>query len=302
MNDYSPKSYSFINAYNTPIKPSTVHCSDNALTAYYQKYLFQEAMSIFDWNLPKTWAKNFFLYVLYGIGYVCVFDGGKYGVIPQYCTLSGYNVFYQPKHALVTNPLFRDSKELLIHKECAIIQLQPDYHGILDAVNYFATMLALCSQSTAVNLINSKVALVFTAKNKASAEAFKKLYDAFSSGEPCVVQDKTLQDDLGNNSWDVILPNIGQNFIAGDILDTAKKIKNDFNTFFGIPNANTQKKERLISDEVNANNQEVLCKKTLWFEELKRGVDEAKSLFDIPDFDVKIREFDNTAGGGDIVY
>ena len=52
-----------------------------------------------------------------------------------------------------------------------------------------------------------------------------------------------------------------------------------FDTEVGIPNANTDKRERLITDEVNANNFETKSKCALWLESLKQGCREANEMF-----------------------
>ena len=52
-----------------------------------------------------------------------------------------------------------------------------------------------------------------------------------------------------------------------------------FDTDIGIPNANTDKRERLITDEVNANNVETMTRCELWLETLRKGIDKANSKY-----------------------
>ena len=54
-----------------------------------------------------------------------------------------------------------------------------------------------------------------------------------------------------------------------------------FSTAIGIPNANTDKKERLITDEVNANNEETESLCELWLEQLKKTCDKTNEMFGI---------------------
>ena len=58
-----------------------------------------------------------------------------------------------------------------------------------------------------------------------------------------------------------------------------RKIEAQFDTDIGIPNANTDKKERLITDEVNSNNVETQALLDLWTESLTDGAEEANRMF-----------------------
>lgn len=275
----APYLYDYINAYNGSIDPSTVHVKNTGLNRYFQKYLMQKAISVFKWTLPETWAENYFLYVLYSWGYIAVFETDKYGVIPQGCGLRGYNIFYQPTHAVITNPLIQGLKEPQIGKQCSIIKLQPTYSGILDIVDYYANLMALATEALGVNLLNSKLSYVFAAENKAQAESFKDMYDKVSSGEPAVFIDKKLFKDDGSPNWFTFSQNIRESYIADDLLSELRKIDAMFSTDIGIPNANTDKKERLITDEVNANNFETRSKCELWLDTLEKGIRETNKMF-----------------------
>ena len=99
--------YDFINNYNSTFSPSTVHVKNTGLARFFKRYLLQEAFSVFKWTLPETWAQNYFLYVLYVIGYIGIIDTDKFGVIPQHGGLGGYDVQYQPRYMLISNPLLR---------------------------------------------------------------------------------------------------------------------------------------------------------------------------------------------------
>ena len=190
----APYDYTYINAANSAASPSTVHCKNTALTWYFRRYLVQKAISVFTWKMPDWWDPDFFRYGLYCCGYLAIVNTNEFGVIPTLCTLGGYNVFYRPRYAVIANPLLKGIMEPIIDEQCTVIRLQPDFGGIMDLVNYYADMLALCAEATGINMVNSKLGFAAGARSKAAAESLKKMYDQLQQGNPLVVYDKQLED------------------------------------------------------------------------------------------------------------
>ena len=272
--------YTFLNVYNAMRSPSTVHVKNTRLRNYFRKYLIQKAMSVFKWNLPESWDKDYFLYTLYCKGFLAILYTDRYGVICQECSPGGYNLYYRPSYVIVTNPLL-NTMTLNIDKDCVLLKLQPDYSPIMDLVGFYADQLALCAEAMGVNLVNTKSGTVFGAESKAQAESYKKMYDNLSEGDPAVVIGKNLLNDDGTPNWFPFTQHIKESYVVSDILSDMRKIEAMFDTEIGIPNANTDKRERLISSEVNANNVETATRCELWMETLQKGVDKAKLMFDI---------------------
>lgn len=274
-----PYLYDSVNVANSRIDPSTVHIKGTGLNDFFARYLLQRAMSVLEFKIPETWDRGYFLYILYCWGWIAIFKTAKFGVIPQQCGLSGYNIFYQPSRVVIANPLLPDVKKLKIGKDAALIRLQPNYSSILDLVGFYANMMALTAEAAGVNILNSKFAYVFGAKNKAAAESFKKMFDDIASGEPAVVIDKSLYNEDGSRAWDTFTQNLGSNYIAGDLLNDLRSWEERFDTEIGIPNANTKKRERLITDEVNSNNFETRSRVDLWIDTIRAGMKTANDLF-----------------------
>ena len=106
-----PMYYDYQNVLDSVVMPSTIHVHDTALARYFKRYLVQQAISVFKWNLPKNWDKDYFLYVLYLYGFISVINTDKFGVICQHCTLTGYGVYYQPTEVVIANPLFKGNSK-----------------------------------------------------------------------------------------------------------------------------------------------------------------------------------------------
>lgn len=267
----------------------------DGLVFQYSRYLLQKAISVFVWAMPATWNRAYFLYVLYCFGRLAIVNTDRFGVIPQACGLMGYNVFYQPTNAIISNPLLTGILEPRIDRECVVLKLQPDYGGIMDIVNTYANLLAECVLAADVNLVNSKTAFGFYTDKKNVADAVKKAYDEAVNGQPLIVTDKSLAGMDGKNGLESFFRDVKQSYILTDLLSDMRKIEAMFDTDIGIPNANTDKRERLITDEVNANNVETYSKCALWLEELQGECAKARDMFGInlsvtwrnpPDYDI----------------
>ena len=278
--------YDYRNMYNAVRSPSTVHVKNTRLQRYFRKYLLQKAISVFKWNMPDNWDRDYFLYTLYGFGFISILYTDRYGVICQECAPGGYNLYYRPSYVIVTNPLIKETLTLNIDTDCVLLKLQPDYSSVMDLVNYYADQLALCSEAMGVNLVNTKSGTVFGAESKAQAETFKKMYDNLSEGDPAVVIGKKLLNDDGTPNWFPFTQNVKESYITSDILSDMRKIEAMFDTEIGIPNANTDKRERLIADEVNANNVETATRSELWLETLRKEIDKANAMF--PGLDLSV--------------
>lgn len=295
-----PFSYNSENIIDSMANPSGVVVTNSETAAFFRRYLIQKAMSVFEWKLPENWNKSYFLYSLYIRGHIAVVETDKYGVICQSGCPYGYDIYYQPNRYQIANPLLRGLLNPVINRECTVFKMAPDWRGIGDLVAFYADYMALAAQSLGMNLINSKLSYIFTAADKTAAESMKKAFDGVMDGKPAVFIDKKLLDSNGDLSMKMLQQNVGQNFISNDLLDTWTTLEQKFATAIGIPNANTDKKERLIVDEVNANNTETMALVDMWYNGWLETIEKTKKIFPgVGELSVEWRVKPNMNGGGD---
>ena len=266
----------------------------NLTALYYRKYLFQKLLSTFKWTIPDLWSRDYFQYVLFGWGFIAIFDSSVdgFGVIPQRCGISGYNLFYQPRRVIVNNPLLPNTREMTINEDCVVLKVNANYTGVLDIIDYYAVKLAMITADIESNLINSKLSYLFTVKNQTCANAVKKLYDQIAQGNPSVVIDKDLRNDDGSSNWEVFQQNLSSNYIVSDLLEDMRKVENDFCCKVGIPTTNSEKRERMGEAEVTRNDIETDTLMTGWMERLQDDIKKANAMF--PSLNLKLERRWNT--------
>ena len=113
----------------------------------------------------------------------------------------------------------------------------------------FALRLYEAEQTAMVNIKAQKtpVLLLMDEKQRLTME---NLYSQYEGNRPVIFGDK---NSLGENVIKAI--NTQAPFIADKIIDYKKEIWNEALTFLGINNIMVDKKERLITDEANSNNE-----------------------------------------------
>lgn len=246
------------------------------------RYLVQDVLSVYKVTMPETWDVNYVLYTLFCKGYFAVVETDRFGVIAQQCGLAGRNVFYQPSHATITNPLLRGILRPEIGTQCALVKFQPDYGNISDILYYYATLMALVYEALVMNLQAAKIAWVYFTSDKRGAETFKAMMDRIMGGDIAVAVDTDLFDQTrGDPRWTQFDNDLKRNFIGMELTEQMRALRADFHTEIGIPNANTDKRERLIVDEVNSNTIETYSRPALWLEEIERGCKTARDLFGV---------------------
>lgn len=263
-------------------KPSDVDGVLNSAAMYYRYYLLKKLFGRFDFRIPDSWDKDYMLDALFMEGYFIVTDT-EAGIVPLRCGLTGINIYNHPTTAVVANPVLGNF-DRTIGIDCALVQLQANYGGVYPMINRYATMLAMCDSSIAVNLMNTKAAFVFGASNKAQAETFKKMYDQITCGQPAVF----MKDGLNDES--IYTFRVKENYIADDVQLLKRKLVNEFLTEIGINNTNLDKRERLTDDEVNANDQEVIANIQHWIDNITRGINDVNKMYGL-DIGFTVRDF-----------
>ena len=277
---YEPFYSETINQHSFKKVPNGLNLRDNELSRYCRRYLFQKLNSVFNVeNLPKTWDIDYLKDCIFLWGSVAVLNTAEFGVIPQACGYYGFNVFYHPTHAVVTNPLFGKTYYLKIGSQCEIIKLAPDWLGVADLIGHYADKMSLIIACTISNLYNSRLSYVFTAETQAMAESFKKMYEQITDGKPAVVIDKKLFNDNDSPRWVAFQQNLKQVYIVDMLQAAFKAVENDFYSQVGIPNANYEKKERLLTDEIATTAFATQCLSSLWLQTLNRSADKVNEMF-----------------------
>ena len=282
---YTPLNYDQINNVEGHLQPSMLKYCNSVTYAYWQRSLFQRAISTIDFKgLPETWqneVRDFFYWCIFAYGYVGVFDTDEFGLSFQPGSLYGFDFYYQPTEFIVANPKL--SARFKIHEETELIRLTPDYRGIFDIISYYAMLLSALDSGINSAIVNSKFAYMMGAKNKAAAETLKKIFDKVASGEPAVVFDQSLlqQDPQSKEEAYTFLErsNLKQSYITTDLLMDRSTLLSSFDAEIGIRSLPYNKKERLVTAEAESREQDSTARLMVWKATLDSSLELVNKMF-----------------------
>lgn len=284
-NGYTPLNYEQINNIEGHLQPSMLKYCNSVTYAYWQRSLFQRAISTIDFEgLPDTWegsVKDFFYWCLFSYGHLGVFDTDEFGLSFQPGAFYGIDFYYQPTDYIVTNPKLQ--KTFKIHEDCEIIKLTPDYRGIWDIISYYAMLLSALDSAINMSIVNNKFAYLMGAKNKAAAETLKKIFDKIAAGNPAVIFDQSLlQDDPQTKTEPYQFlerSNLKQSYLTTDQLMDRSTLLSSFDAEIGIRSVPYQKKERLVTAEAESREQDSTARLMVWKATLDSSLELVNNMF-----------------------
>ena len=262
-------------------------------TRYCMRSLYQRVYAGFRPKNPALWNERYFKNVLFTDGFISIFKTAKFGIVPQISTPTGKRgLFLEPTEMMVAQPLVKQTSE--IGKDVEVIHLTPDWCGIWDIIEHWGLRLSMAFTSLDVALINCRAAVLAAGKNKSATETIKALYEKLSAGESLLIYDKAMKNDSldpdADPLWTLAL-DVKNNYIVGDLLRDIQTIVEQFDREIGIA-AIGEKKERMITDEVDQLKADSVARSECWFECLSRSYDRVNELF--PELDLS---FEMTYGG-----
>lgn len=218
------------------------------------------ALSIFEWvNLPKGMNSMFLEKCLFYDGQASLLKTKKYGFINTRCCSDGYvNIYDLPSSLNCYSFDFQESRKLYTglpskditeFDECILVMNNWERIPTSATMELFAYRLYEAEVTAFTNIKAQKtpVAILCDEKERLMIE---NLYSQYDGNKPFIIGDKK---QLNLNTLKCIKTDAP--FIADKIMDYKKEIWNEALTFLGINNIIVDKKERLITDEANSNNE-----------------------------------------------
>ena len=224
---------------------------NNATIIDYEDKLHMLATSLFTWKgldeVAGFGASHFIEESLYRYGKACIVNDAEIGIKALNVTAAGkLNIYYLP---VKVNAFSTGYNKIYDFDDVVYIMNNELQKPTKDTLILFAQRLYETERTTDVNLQAQKTPVLIEG-DKNVLLTLKNVYMQYSGNIPVI---------YGNKNYDVssklnVLRTDAPYVV--DKLDVHKdKLWNECMTFLGINNANTSKKERLITSEVESNDQ-----------------------------------------------
>lgn len=244
-----------------------------------------KAISMFEWiNLPKEIDERYLELMLCQNGYVCFFKDQLVPDVDTYfalqCTLGGrFNVYNIPTvYQIYTASGYQARRTA---EDSVIIYNNLLHSPTVPLLMYHAYNIANVERTIEINLNQLKRPYIFLVPEN-QRYTFIKLVNDIKNNQDVIIGNKDLNLD-NINPINTITPN---NTL--DLYTLKKRYYNEALTDMGINNLNVDKKERLVSDEVSSNDEDVLINRNSMLYARKMACKQINDMFGL-NIDVKFR-------------
>ena len=229
----------------------------------YLERLRQVAISQFEWlNLPKSMNAEFLERCLYEFGKASLLKTKDYGFINAKAVGSSeLNIYMLPSsiNCFSTDSLNEDRKlyngfieeSKNEYDYCILVKNNQDMIPTEPTLRLFAWRLYEAERTCDTNIKAQKTPVLIVGDDSLKL-AMKNLFEKYEGNEPVIYADKK---QLGTDTLRTLSTQAP--FIADKVMEYKKEIWNEALTFLGINNINVEKRERLVKEEANANNEMV---------------------------------------------
>lgn len=240
------------------------------------------AINQFEWDgleelgIPEEYVEN----LLYKFGRATFFmdDLNSYLCL-QSTNSRAVNPYGYPLEYIVTG--FNYHKHISAEKS-VLIRNNKLERPTDEVVRYYAEKLYQISRTCDTNVKLHKLPFLFLTDANTNF-TFKAMFDKIDQNEVAIFADRNL--DIENS---IKCVQTGAPFILDKMADYKHDVFNDFCTELGINNANTDKRERLITDEVTANNELIKTNLQVRLSEREKACEKINEMFKV-NVSVKVR-------------
>ena len=176
-----------------------------------------------------------------------------------------------------------EAEELKPGKDCVIIRNNDEMIPTSFPVQLFAYRLAEISRTIDIN-VNAQKTPVLVVTSEKQKLTLKNIYSQWNGFEPVIYGDKSLEAPELLRVLKTDAP-----IVFPELQNQKQKIWNECLTFLGINNANTEKRERLITDEVTANNNHIDLSADVLLKSRQKAAEQINKLFGL-NISVELRE------------
>lgn len=266
----------------------------NSFRFYYTEKFFNKFMNKYDFVGLNYQQKHYLMKRLWAYGSVAVSSIGSANkelaglmssgeidmkenkiILTPWTFAQRYNIYDFPTHIRLINTRgvkFITNKELALDKEAVVIYAQKNHKSVYSSI-----------EAKLNELIDIEM------KKRASRKAQIQGW-LFTFSPEDMEQAKALQDQMENDEPFMFTPlqepdkakglTSGAPYITDKLEQERQKVENDILTMLGCNNVGiAEKKEHLVVDEINANNQDIEEQSDSYTEELEDGWDRANTCF-----------------------
>lgn len=214
-------------------------------------------LSMFEWvNLPDSMNARFLEMCLFYNGQAALLYDDELGYLNTMAADGGYiNIYGLPTEIQCYSYRFNQRRSLFMTdtgeekgKECILVMNNYERIPTNATICLYAYRLAQADRTCDVNISSVRTPMLITTDQK-QYFTLKKTYEQYEGNSPVIFADKNLitPDSLKAIKTDVP-------FLCNDIMQYKREIWNEMLTFLGIQNL-SEKRERLITGEVDSNNE-----------------------------------------------
>ena len=252
-----------------PVINDNIERESIRLTKYYQML----ALNRYKWeNLPNGIESRYIEQMLYDNGECAMFDHPDLGLcVLRSSSRENLNIYGEPTKLTVSG--FNEHRTIMMD-ECVRILNNDLGLPTLQHIVYYARRMAEIDDIIMQNLRQQRVPYLF-ATDENNALSMKTLYDRIYQGEPAIFIDKEMLKGEPENI--MVIPTTAP-YLVDKLQIQKQEMERELLTFLGINNT-LEKKERLIVDETNSNNQFIKMASDIGFKQRQLACQQMNEMF-----------------------
>lgn len=250
------------------------------LTNHYQML----ALNRYRWeNLPNGIESRYIEEMLYDNGECAMFDHPDFGLcVLRSSSRENLNIYGEPTKLSLTG--FNEHRTVMMD-DCVRIMNNDLALPTLPNIVYYARRMAEIDDIIMQNLRQQRVPYLF-ATDENNSFSMKTLYDRMYQGEPAIFIDKDMLKGEPENI--MVIPTTAP-YLVDKLQIQKQEMERELLTFLGINNT-LEKKERLLVDETNSNNQFIKMASDIGFKQRQLACEQMNEMFGLKVSVVEIQD------------
>ena len=275
---------------------SVAQFSNNITFSYYYYKLMLIIRNLFDWeNLPNNMEARWIERYLFADGKCIFYKDPTLGfMVAGYGQNGSVNCYDDPTLVNPIAPNYTYNGEQLINGEnCYVIRNNDLMLPEFAVVRYYAYKLCNLDRAIDVNIEAQKTPTLVTCTDKQRL-SLKQAINQRKDNEPVIYADNSFDKDM------ISTIDLNPPMVFKDLQLQKHMILNEFFTDIGINNANMDKRERMVANEVEANNEQVKASEDVMLKSREEAVKQINKIFGL-NIKVSRRKLDEMPEYKDII-